>query len=538
MQVNVNTQFHGRYLIQEYLGAGSFGEVWKAQDQKTDEIVAIKIFHGEITQANSAQLSREYRETMEVDDSPHIVKPKHYDECDKAAYLILPLCNQSLSARIEEAYSRGNVANKSSAETVPMSGKRRDISTEEYKKILLHIARGLRHLHDNKIIHCDLKPDNVLLTKKGNWALTDFGISKKLRDNLTAQSSRPSTGGALAYASPEILHTPQTATFPTDIFSLGITMYEMATGSLPMSGEYGLRASKENQPPDLNLPTHLGKDLNTLMKACLVYEPSKRPTAKMIVDYMEGKISIQSIATMAELNQIKKTEVPQPPGIWRTALLWLSATVTAILVSHLISPNKPYEPPITETQTTVTNIVGEKLPVGTILSVYLDSAQTPSGWQLCDGSMINDDASPLNGTVTPDLRGKFMRGKTSKETLGKIAGSDMIEGHNHYIESHKHEVGSHYHPFTTDNSSLESFRYCNSSSYGISCENGFSEQRYYIAAKSESELKEKTKHVHNGKTGNASSGYTGTGGGGYTLTNDNQYFVPKYVAINYIMKIK
>lgn len=182
-----------------------------------------------------------------------------------------------------------------------------------------------------------------------------------------------------------------------------------------------------------------------------------------------------------------------------------------------------------ESNQKINDVLLKSLPVGSIVSFGLEATSLPSGWILCDGRKISDASSIYNGYNVPDLRSQFIRGKSSSETLASSYGSNS---HSHSMPKHKHEVGSHTHSFTTNSSSIS---YGGSCAYGIACKSEGGQKQYILFGNSESEYRSNTSHSHSGTTGNASSGYTAEGGEGYTGSESN---IPKYIALNYIIKIK
>lgn len=182
----------------------------------------------------------------------------------------------------------------------------------------------------------------------------------------------------------------------------------------------------------------------------------------------------------------------------------------------------------------IKDAVLKSLPVGSVVAFARDATQVPTGWVLCDGRTISDASSIYNGYKVPDLSSHFIRGKGSNENLLSEGGSNY---HSHTIPSHTHEIGSHTHSFTTNENRGGSWSttinyvtldraipngdaFTNHSQKVMWLDNSGSYDGY---------------HSHSGTTGNASSGYTASGGSGSTGSENN---IPKYIALNYIIKIK
>ena len=176
------------------------------------------------------------------------------------------------------------------------------------------------------------------------------------------------------------------------------------------------------------------------------------------------------------------------------------------------------------------------LPVGTIVMYYGNNP--PSNWAICDGHQVTDPKSPYYGKNLLDLRGLFVRGKTSSESLCDEGGQDYVNGHTHYMPEHKHEVGSHTHTFTTNSASISANKSGTNSDEGLAAFKGFPNSQFFLAAPYQSSFEQATSHSHTGTTGNASSGYTAMSGSGNTESSGGHYNIPRYVAFNYIIKIK
>ncbi len=150
-------------------------------------------------------------------------------------------------------------------------------------KFIHDVAAGLNYLHSQAVpvIHQDIKPANILVDESGNYLITDFGISHKLRSTLRKQSKRVVVSGAISYMGPErFLAEPMTVK-ASDIWSLGASIYELATGELPFVGQGGGMLNAGAQIPSLDKDKFSSK-LNELMQACLAKDTWDRPTADTI----------------------------------------------------------------------------------------------------------------------------------------------------------------------------------------------------------------------------------------------------------------
>lgn len=344
--------FAERYLLLEELGSGSFGVVFKTLDALTGEIIALKIAHQGLSKKDKDDFDDEYLKVKGV-RSWNLLVATHYGVYNGNPYLEMPLCTKSLSQLISETYHRDGKATRK-------MGSSNRLPEETVRKVLLDIATGLADLHRYKIQHCDLKPDNVLLDSDGNWVITDFGISTRLRATMTAKSKRSTpTTGAYAYASPEMLKRQFEASFPTDIFSFGVTLYELCEGYLPKMGEYGYTLKPTDEPLELSDKAY-AQVFGPLMQKCLLFDPQQRPQAEQIVKWLstpkttykatqEDVSNAQATAYSYDTikvtndtprdfkNESKKGTTSAEKPAWKVAGIWLLSISFLMLVVFIIS---------------------------------------------------------------------------------------------------------------------------------------------------------------------------------------------------------
>ncbi|MCX6253684.1 MAG: protein kinase [Bacteroidia bacterium] len=264
------TIFSERYLSKRQLGVGGFSEVWLAQDIKTGNLeVALKIFAPEkgLDAKGIEVFSREYSLVFNL-NHPHLLVPKHFDIFDGSPYLVMPYCrNGSLIEKIGE------------------------MTEEELVRFIQQSASALAYLHSQEppIIHQDIKPDNFLIDNNDNYLLADFGISSKIRHTLTKSMGKASSG-TMAYMSPEKWTRERQIIKAGDVFSLGVTLYEIASGELPFGEQGGLVLNTGAEIPDL--PQSFSPELNNIVRSCMAKEPWERPTAekleKIALEYLKN----------------------------------------------------------------------------------------------------------------------------------------------------------------------------------------------------------------------------------------------------------
>ena len=296
--------FDGRYLLKQCKGRGSFGEVWLATDQEIGVDFAIKIYVA-MDQKGLEEFRKEYKLSCNLINSNllHINKMEVSKE-DGCPYLVMPYCPRGASKLVGQ------------------------MSETDMWHFLQNIANGLAYLHEQTppIIHQDIKPDNILQMESGDFVITDFGISKQLR--ATRSSIGGDSSGAVAYMGPERFQRGYTSIKSSDIWSLGATIYEMATGELPFEGKGGKMQSAGFETPQL--PVQFSKELDDVMQACMNPEPWSRPSARQLADYaseiIKGhvvpppfEIPNQAPAQPAYQQPAPQQPVPQQPAYQQPA---------------------------------------------------------------------------------------------------------------------------------------------------------------------------------------------------------------------------
>ncbi len=215
MTATAGTLLSGRYRLEEQIGRGGMSTVWRAFDTTLERAVAIKMMHRDVAR-DSDQLERFRREAKAVAkvSSPYVVGVIDAGEEDHTPFIILEFVDgETLKERIRRL---------------------RRLDVAEAVAYAIEIARGLQAAHDRGIVHRDVKPQNVLLDEDGAARVTDFGIARSLADEGLTADGR--VLGTTDYVSPEqaLGHnvTPQ-----SDVYSLGVVLYEMLTGDVPFHGE-------------------------------------------------------------------------------------------------------------------------------------------------------------------------------------------------------------------------------------------------------------------------------------------------------------
>ena len=265
--------FAARYSVEDTLGEGGMGAVYRVLDRELDEVIALKLLRPEWAAAAGAldRFRREVKLARRV-THPNVARTFDLGSYDGVRFLTMELISgEPLSRRV------GN-------------GKR--LALGEALRIAGEVARGLAAAHTAGVVHRDLKPDNIMLGEVERVVITDFGIARLAEGAIAGNATRTmgSAIGTPAYMAPEQVEGRE-LDGRADIFALGIVLYEMLTGELPFVGEtvYALAAARlagTFPDPRTKVPD-LPEGVATLLYAALARKREDRPDAQAFLRRIE-----------------------------------------------------------------------------------------------------------------------------------------------------------------------------------------------------------------------------------------------------------
>lgn len=248
----------GSYLINRYeiimkIGSGGMADVYKAKDHVLNRLVAIKVLKQEYsTDATFVKKFRVEAQSAAGLSHPNIVNVYDVGEDDGVYFIVMELV-QGITLK----------------NYIDMKGK---LDIREALNISVQIASGLSAAHENRIIHRDIKPQNIIMSRDGKVKVTDFGIAK-VADSTTVTTT---AAGTVHYISPEQARGGYSDE-RSDIYSLGITMYEMVTGRVPFEGETNVAVALMHIQSEITPPRQLEPSIPVSFEKIILKCTQKKP---------------------------------------------------------------------------------------------------------------------------------------------------------------------------------------------------------------------------------------------------------------------
>ena len=235
MDKYLGKRLDGRYEIQEVIGVGGMAVVYKAYDNVEDRTVAIKILKEEFSD-NEEFLRRFKNESkaIAVLSHPNIVKVYDVSFGDLLQYIVMEYIDGiTLKQYIEQEGS---------------------LPWKDAVHFIIQVLRGLQHAHDRGIVHRDVKPQNIMVLRDGSIKVTDFGIARFARSEHKTMTDKAI--GSVHYISPEQARG-ETTDEKSDVYSVGVILYEMLTGQLPFQAESAVSVAIMQLQREPSLPSEI-----------------------------------------------------------------------------------------------------------------------------------------------------------------------------------------------------------------------------------------------------------------------------------------
>ncbi|HEX6777791.1 MAG TPA: serine/threonine-protein kinase [Ktedonobacterales bacterium] len=278
----------GHYRLLRLLGRGGFAEVYLGEQIHLGTQAAVKLLHAPLASAREIEQFRQEARTIAALIHPHIVRVLDFGVEEDMPYLVL---DHAPGGSLRQRYPAGT--------RVPL---------ETVVTYVQQLGQALQYAHDQKIIHRDIKPQNLLLGRHGELLLSDFGISVVAES--TSRSLAQGFAGSVAYSAPEQLQ--EHPRFASDQYALGVVIYEWLSGRLPFTGALGEVAAKHllAAPPSLceQLPT-LPPAVEEVVFTALAKNPQDRFAS---VQALVRAFEQASQAEPAQTNATNQTFIPSP----------------------------------------------------------------------------------------------------------------------------------------------------------------------------------------------------------------------------------
>ena len=271
--IKIGMMIADRYEILEKIGTGGMSDVYKAKDHKLNRFVAVKVLKQEFSEnANFVSKFRIEAQAAAGLMHPNIVNVYDVGEEGENHYIVMELVEGITLKKYIEKKAR--------------------LSVKEAVSIAIQVSMGIEAAHNNHIIHRDIKPQNIIISKEGKVKVTDFGIAKAATSNTITSNVM----GSVHYTSPEQARGGYSDE-KSDIYSLGVTMFEMLTGRVPFNGEttvaIAIKHIQEEFPSPRDYVPEIPVCVEQIVFKCCQKSPDRRyqSMSELIVGLKQSLIS-------------------------------------------------------------------------------------------------------------------------------------------------------------------------------------------------------------------------------------------------------
>ena len=270
--IKIGMMIGDRYEILEKIGTGGMSDVYKAKDHKLNRFIAVKVLKQEFSEnANFVSKFRIEAQAAAGLMHPNIVNVYDVGEEDGIYYIVMELVEGITLKKYIEKKAR--------------------LSVKEAVSIAIQVSMGIEAAHNNHIIHRDIKPQNIMISKEGKVKVTDFGIAKAATSNTITSNVM----GSVHYTSPEQARGGYSDE-RSDIYSLGITIFEMLTGTVPFDGDSTVAVAVQHIQDEIPAPSTVAADIpvsiDKIVLKCTQKKPDRRyqSAAELITDLKKSLV--------------------------------------------------------------------------------------------------------------------------------------------------------------------------------------------------------------------------------------------------------
>ena len=322
----------GPYRITKKLGVGGMATVWKAYHPALDRYVAIKVLHPSFKEDPqfAARFQREARIVAKL-SHPHIVPIYDFSEHEGMSYLVMRFIEgRTLKAVLKEG----------------------PLSLDRVLETLEPAGEALAYAHQQGVLHRDIKPSNFIITAEGEVFLTDFGLAR-MAETTDSTLSRDMLVGTPQYISPEQVRGEKLDA-GTDIYSLGVVLFEMLTGKVPYDADTPYAVIHDHIFSPLPVPTEFNPDIpedveRVVLKALAKDRKDRFESVREMISSLRGAVPEEAVEVVPvpappeaveeaveAAEEVESVEMPRPRSRWRSrrfiaGVLGLGAVLTVCI---------------------------------------------------------------------------------------------------------------------------------------------------------------------------------------------------------------
>lgn len=358
----INRTLDNRYTILERVGGGGMADVYRAHDKLLDRSVAVKVLRAQFTDDDEfvTRFRREAQSSARL-SHPNIVNIYDVGRDGDSYYIVME-------------YISGETLKEKIVREGPLP-------VESAVRIALEIAEALEHAHQNNIVHCDIKPHNILMTRSGRVKVTDFGIARAVTSATMTQTG--TIIGSVHYFSPEQARGGAVSA-KSDIYSLGAVMYEMLTGSVPFTGETPISIAIKHLQDVPKPPREHNPAVPPILEAIVLKAMAKNPEQRftdigaMIADLRSAQHFLRDDHTRRLAKEdfptqvLPKMALPEepaaadtgtgtPPVSKRKKLVWMWALLGLLVAGFALGAFLAFGKFWSLSEVVVPNVVGKQV---------------------------------------------------------------------------------------------------------------------------------------------------------------------------------